>query len=97
MKEYYTEAEAGSVRIGNDDFTILIPNGYGDCTTTVHVLDKGEELPKFLTFKDFFTSFRGENVKIYEYDCGGDNIVATLSGRFGAYYNDKDVYFMRWE
>lgn len=93
MKKYYTESDAGSVRIGNDHFTILIPNGYGDCTTTVHLLEQNEEQPE----AEFFTSFSGENIKIYEYDCGGDAAVVTISGRFGAYYNNKNVYFIRWE
>lgn len=93
MKKYYTESDAGSVRVGNDHFTILIPNGYGDCTTTVHILDQEEERPE----AEFFTSFRGENIKIYAYDCGGDAVVATISGRFGAYVKNKNVYFIRWE
>ena len=93
MKKYYTEADAGSVRIGNDRFTILVPNGYGDCTTTVHILERHEEQPE----AKFFTSFSGENIKVYAYDCGGDEAVATISGRFGAHYNNGNVYFIRWE
>lgn len=93
MKKYYTAADAGSVRIGNDQFTILIPNGYGDGTTTVHILEREEEQPE----ARFFTSFSGKDIKIYAYDCGGDAVVATISGRFGVYINDKKVYFIRRE
>lgn len=93
MEKYYTESEAGSVRIGNDCFTILIPNGYGDCTTIVHVVEKGEEPSE----AKFFTSFSGKNVNVYAYDCSGDDVVTTLSGRFGAYRSGKNVYFVRWE
>lgn len=98
MKKYYTAADAGSVRIGNDQFTILVPNGYGDGATTVHILERDEELPdEELPEARFFTSFSGKDIKIYAYDCGGDAAVARISGRFGAYVNDKKVYFIRWE
>lgn len=94
MEKYYTEADAGSVRIGNENFTVLIPNGWGDCRTSVTILDKNEKVVKDTKF---FTSFEGQNIKIYKYDCGGDEYVTILSGRFGAYIGNKSIWLARWE
>lgn len=95
MKKFYTLSDAGGVRIGNRQFQMLIPIGQGDGITCVNFLEQEDDLP--LEAK-YFTCFKGENVKIYAYDCGScDMIVATISGRFGAYYNNRNVYFVRWE
>lgn len=92
---FTTISDAGGVRIGNRQFQMLIPNGQGDGLTCVHILERQDELP--LEAK-YFCCFRGENIKIYSYDCGScDMFVATISGRFGAYYIHRNVYLVRWE
>lgn len=95
MKKFYTLSDAGGVRIGNKQFQMLIPNGQGDGITRINFLDDEDSLP--LEAK-YFTCFKGENIKVYAYDCGScDMYVATMSGRFGVYYINKDVYFVKWE
>lgn len=108
MKEFYTESDAGSVKIGiAGKFTILIPNGYGDGDVCVLVTEKNE--PEAEQAKgEFYTSIEGKEINIYAYDCNGyrgDEVVATLSGRYGVYIDSEDkdgkavgglVVFERW-
>lgn len=53
MKTFRTSSDAGSVRIGNDLFNVLIPNGYGDGYTTVIVGDPEEERAAGVEYKKF--------------------------------------------
>lgn len=85
-------SDAGSVKIGNDSFTILVPNGYGDGFTDVVVLSVDEDFEKD-GFR-FFTSVDG-TFNIYSYDCG-DKVKLTISGNYGIYYKDGFVVFEQW-
>lgn len=99
MKEFITYSDAGSLKIGNENFQILIPNGYGDGKTYAHLCEKGE-LPNSIEKKSgsaFFTSFSGNDINIYDYDCGGARVVTSISGRFGVYFDNKHVYIERWD
>lgn len=109
MKEFYTESDAGAVKIGiNGKFTILIPNGYGDGDVCVLVTEKDE--PGTEQAKgEFFTSIEGDEINIYAYDCKGyrgDEIVTTLRGRYGIYTDSEEkdgeiigglVVFEKWK
>lgn len=89
MKKFYTMSDAGSVRIGNGDFKILIPNGYGDGDTTVKIYYKNDEKPEFNN-SDFFTVV--ENYfDIFDYDCSNATPVATLQGRFAVYIPHEEI------
>ena len=93
MKKYKTMSDMGSVLIGNDKFQVAIPNGVGDGMTKLLIFEEGE----FNAYnKKFFTSFQGKNIKVYAYDCEPTDVVALISGRYGAYYSDGTVYFERW-
>lgn len=91
-----TESDAGGVKVGNDAFSFIVPNGRGDGTTRVRVFDETpEELEHWLnTVMTFQTSVTG-TFNIYDYDCGGDPVV-TLSGRYGIYSYEGLVAFIRW-
>lgn len=95
MKNYITFSDAGSLRIGNHDFKILIPNGYGDGKTYVHLCEK-DELPNSVKPHSFFTCFSGVDINIFEYDCGGVDVVERITGRFGVYCDNRHVYIVRW-
>lgn len=86
MKIFRTSSDAGSVRIGNDSFKTLVPNGYGDGYTTVIVGDPEEERAAGVEYKNFWSFVSGENFSVYYSDCGNDEeIVTTLSGKFCVY------------
>ena len=86
MKILRTSSDAGSVRIGNDSFKILVPNGYGDGFTTVMIGEPGEERIIGADEKNFWSIVNGENFSVYYSDCGNDDeIVTTLSGKFCVY------------
>lgn len=103
MKKLTTISDIGSVKIGIDgQFTLDVPNGYGDeSDTTVIICDKNECAPEDYAL---WASVRGNNINIYDYDCGGE-VIETLSGRYGIYVagdrgefpNEGAVIFEKWE
>lgn len=101
---FTTTSELGGVLIGNKDWQVLVPNGYGDCTTTVHILKFAsfEECEDFIKDKDtgkfyynYFTLVKG-SFGIYGYDATKDYSKprVELNGSYQIYYSEKNVYFM---
>lgn len=86
-----TVADAGSLKIGSNEFTILIPNGYGDGVTTYAIFDSENELN--CNMLNYQTTISG-TFGIFAYDCG-DEIVETVSGRFQVYSARGFVAFVR--
>lgn len=93
-KQFKTESDAGSVRIGNESFSVLIPNGWGDGVTRVAVFENNYEF-KAGSLLSFFTTVSGD-FGVYAYDCGGSEVVAELSGWYAAYYGEGFVALVRW-
>lgn len=89
---FKTESDIGGVKVGNDEFSLIVPNGRGDGTTRVAVFDNKKDFNERLM--NFFTDIRGK-FSIYDYDCGGTELV-TLMGKFGVYYYDGLVAFEKW-
>ncbi len=90
----YTDSDAGSVLIGNEDFTIAVPNGYGDGRHPVVICKSSKPLNHF-----HYHGFIEGKFNIYNYDCGGEfggKVVKTLEGKFGIYYQSGVVYFEKW-
>lgn len=92
-ERFYTSSDAGGVKIGNDSFSVIIPNGYGDTDKNIVAVIDDNSLNK--TAFDFWSVVEGTNISIYEYDCGNDT-VATLSGEYGVYVNDRVIVFEKW-
>lgn len=88
-----TISDAGGLKIGNDSFSVIIPNGRGDGTTRYAVIDKDEFW--IGGFMNYFAPVDGE-IRIYDYDCGND-VAETITGRYGVYTFDGIVVFERWE
>ena len=90
----------GGLRVGNAEFSINIPNGYGDGDTRVAFFDdyipkKGLEYNNFgVNELRYFTCLKG-TFNIYDDDCS-KGYLATFSGRFGIYYRDGYIFFERW-
>ena len=87
-KMFKTDSEAGSVKIGNENFSILIPNGMGDGTTRVDILNS-DEFNRSAFY--YFTIISGK-FNIYSYDCG-EEIEKEMNGKFQVYYKDGIVIF----
>jgi hypothetical protein len=92
-KEFKTESDAGSVKIGNSSFSVLISNGCGDGTTRVAIFDDEKEFNSDMM--DFQASING-CFNIYSYDCGND-VVINLNGRYGIYSYQGFVAFENWD
>ena len=96
-RTFKIESDAGSVKVTSADgtFSILVPNGYGDCTTRCAVFTKGEP------FNSNMMKFTGielnGNMNIMNCDCcDGFGIAKKLSGRYGVYYYEGLVAFEQW-
>lgn len=83
-----TLSDAGSVKIGNNDFSVLIPNGYGDGQTEVFITTKRVHVPL-----RFWTTVSGK-FKIYDYDCGDDSRY-TLDGDYSIFFGNGYVVFSK--
>lgn len=88
-----TDSDAGGLKIGTDDFSVIVPNGYGDGTMYFAIVGKGCFNHDML---NFWSSISGKNINIYDYDCGGE-VIKTLSGRYGVFYGYKFVVFEKWD
>lgn len=91
---FKTMSDAGGVRVGNDSFSIVIGNGRGDGVTRVAVLKKGEWNDSFLNFKEMIS---GNEINIYDYDCGGSVAVTLEPSRYGVYTGNGFVVFEQWD
>lgn len=106
---FKTVSDAGSLLVGNEEFQVLIPNGYGDGTTRVAVFNKADS--DFDINSDYDVAFRimpdmmdsgpylyGE-FNIYPYDCCNptvDEPCKTLEGRYFTYYYDGLIAFVEY-
>lgn len=88
---FKTDSDAGSVKIGNGMFSLLIPNGRGDGITRVAVVDDGSGLRGLEM--NYFTTITGE-FDVFDYDCG-ENSVMNLDGKYAVYYYDGFVVFSK--
>jgi hypothetical protein len=92
-KEFKTYSDAGSVKIGNDGFSVLISNGYGDGVTRVAIFDDKKDFnAEMMNFK---TSIDG-CFNVYSYDCG-DDVSVRLNGRYGIYAYEGFIAFEKWD
>lgn len=87
-----TSSDAGSVKVGVDNMSVLVPNGYGDGITRVGIIENAREFNDDMM--TFFTTISGKDIIIYDYDCG--NVAATtISGRYAIYYYSGLVAFVK--
>lgn len=87
-----TSSDAGSVKVGVDNMSVLVPNGYGDGITRVAIFDGSKAFND--SMMSYFTTIKGKNMIIYGYDCG-DVAATTISGRYGIYYYSGLVAFVK--
>lgn len=85
---FHTLSDVGGLKIGNKDFSIIIPNGYGDGETNVYISEKKIHVPL-----EYYTFVKG-TIEIDDYDCGG-TIITTLKGTYHIYIGNGNVVFVQ--
>ena len=103
MKNFKCYSDMGSCLIGNKDWTFAVPNIGGDGITEITIFDKGDT--DFNTYRkehklEFISSVHG-TFNIYKHDCAYHNcadedVITTLSGRYGVYQGYYEVVFVEW-
>ena len=88
-----TYSDAGGLKIGCNDFSVNVPNGYGDGKMRFAVVGRGCFNHNML---NFWSSISGENIIIYDYDCSDGQEVMTISGRYGVFYGYGFIVFEKW-
>lgn len=91
-KQIKLSSDAGGVKVGTNNFSIIIPNGYGDGTTRFAILNEDEVNTSVF---NYFTLLEGDEINIYKSDCG-NTILQTIKGRYGAYYSDGFVILVKY-
>lgn len=86
----YTFSDVGSVKIGNNNFNILVPNGYGDGCTTVLILGKNEE-PR--ENNHYICTIDGD-YGIYSYDLS-DEVIYEVHGKYNIYNSHNGVVVLK--
>jgi hypothetical protein len=97
MKNFETVSDLGSLRIGNDDFTLLLPNGYGDCENDVTITDTDNIDETELKGFNFMGSLKVENGKdmfIYHSDIDDEyyDKEKLESGEYNIYRYTNDSF-----
>lgn len=88
---FTTYSDVASLKVGNEGFTINIPNQYGDGENNVYIFDNMVEL----SCVDFLTTIEG-TFNIYGYDCGKE-VAITLHGKYAIYRASQVFVFVKWE
>lgn len=90
-----TISDAGSVKVGSDSFSVLIPTGDGDGESAYCVYTEQELDADKINTADlhYFTLLSGQ-FSVYDYDCG-DTVSTTLEGRFNVFYAEGIVFFVK--
>ena len=104
MKKLSCMSDIGSVLIGNKDWTFAVKNIGGDGETNITIFERDDEEFKEYEWEHnlkFYSSVQG-TFNIYNYDCAfpeceDEDVIATLSGRYGVYQGEMEVAFVKWE
>lgn len=101
MKIFETISNVHSIRVGNDDFAILLPNEYGGCENHVIIMNTCEaDEYRIKRNYDFLCSFKvSENKDVFIYNINSENHDRKKldSGEYDVYrhidyYNDDCTF-----
>ena len=101
MKELKCISDIGSVLVGNKDWSFAIPNIGGDGITIIVIFENCNEFRKYEENNSlkFISSIQGTfNIYIHDcaFECRNDDVIETLSGRYGVYQGEMKVAFVKW-
>lgn len=95
LHRHSTISDAGSVKVGNDSFSVLIPTGDGDGESAYCVYTQQElDADKINTADLYYFTLLSGKFSVYDYDCG-DTVSDTLEGRFNVFYAEGIVFFVK--
>lgn len=78
-------SDIGSLKIGNDAFSMFISNGYGDGVTRYAIFDSEPEWSDwFGNSLEMFEVKEDNSVFVYYYDCGDDKTQSIPKGKYFA-------------
>lgn len=86
--------DMGGVLIGDDNFKILIPNGYGDGHQLIIIGDR-KDVKSIINDNDlnYFTYLKSTNVNIYD---DGNKIIEVLpKGDYAIYFGKATILFVK--
>ena len=87
-------SDIASLKVGAKGVSFYINNGKGDGTFDVYLCN-AKELPEDV---QFVMAFQGENLVLFDYDCGDTPIDGvSLTGSFLAYTLHGDIYLERFK
>ena len=95
MKKYEYSCDGGSIKIGNDEFSVHITNDYGDGTHKVYIFKEKEISNIKPADAKYVGSVRGK-FNIYEYDCGNE-VLCKLEGEYSVFKYVGSIYLSKWE
>ena len=94
MKVYEYSCDGGSIKLGNEQVNIHLPNGYGDGSFDIYIGSEDEiDIPKEATF---IGSIEGK-FYVYGYDCSNSQILCELEGTYAISRYEGTIYLERWE
>lgn len=101
MKKFVCESDIGSVLVGNEQVRFALPNIGGDGLTTLIICNNLEEYYHNVEGKrTMFTTVIEGTFNVFSYDCSNgreEDIVTTLTGRYGVYRDSWKVILVKWE
>ena len=92
MKKFTYSADGGTIQLGNENFLCHYCNDYGDGTFSIYVINEGEMSTKRFNFQG---SVKG-TFNVYGYDCDTEEVLTTLTGRYGVYASVGTVVLEKW-
>lgn len=91
MKNLYYYSDAGCIKIGNENFNLLLLNEKGEGSFWIHILKK-EESKKNID-GNFVSRISGRNIYIYESNRNNNRIEKLEHGEYLIYVNKGDFFF----
>lgn len=94
MPCFTVDSDAAGVMIGNDSARFIVSNGAGEDGVTTVIIDETKSLE--MHDVPFRTVVSGTTLNIYGSDSSTDEVLATLSGRYGIFSAAGVVIVQRW-
>ena len=80
MKNYYYYSEMGCVKIGNENFNLMLLNDKGEGSFWIHICNKKEN--QKMNECEFITKISGTDINLYESDNSNSRILKLDNGNY---------------
>lgn len=87
---FKTYSDIGSLKIGNEHFFMLFPNGYGDGMNRVAILPNEEFLDAcYAFFPHHLGTMSGQDLKVFEHDCSTEVARQLENGKWWVFQDER--------